>query len=464
MKKKLLSLAMAMTMVICMAPLGVLADDGDGVIDTEEELTAALEAGGEIVLGGDITLMDTVYINADTTLDLNGHTITLSVYSSELLWSYGSIDIGYETECDVIIKDSADGGAIMSDEWADGVSVYSSLTVESGIIDRLDVYGKGILNINGGIINAIDVSGYGENIPTVLLQDAATVKAWDIASIATFNFNPADYLYTGFLAVDNGDGTYTTAYEAVEETGETYTLYFYDWYDEINTYYLGNGDMENPGPADELVVNILYVKGNPDDKVLIPMTKLDSEGKYWSAEIDVAYKNAVINFCNEEAGISTFLLSAPDKEGVMYSIENDWTIYGMDDTIDNMTTQITGYDKATVTADDKASLEAVIKSVNEQLENDTYLTAAQKAELEGIKKTAEELIAAIGTNDNNKTDDNKTDTDNKDTDNKDEDDKIVNGGAPASGDSNDIYLWLAVVFAAVAAFISVKLRRDEKED
>lgn len=34
----------------------------------------------------------------------------------------------------------------------------------------------------------------------------------------------------------------------------------------------------------------------------------------------------------------------------------------------------------------------------------------------------------------------------------------------ALGNSSDIYLWLAVVFATIAAFISAKLRKNEKEN
>lgn len=51
---------------------------GDGVIDTIDELEAALEAGGEVVLGGSITYDNEVdiVITKPVTLDLNGCTVT----------------------------------------------------------------------------------------------------------------------------------------------------------------------------------------------------------------------------------------------------------------------------------------------------------------------------------------------------------------------------------------------------
>ena len=50
----------------------------DGVVDTIEELEAALEAGGEVALGGSIAYDDRVdiVITKPVTLDLNGFTVT----------------------------------------------------------------------------------------------------------------------------------------------------------------------------------------------------------------------------------------------------------------------------------------------------------------------------------------------------------------------------------------------------
>lgn len=453
MKKKLISMIMGVSMVLCMTPAGVLADEsGDGVIDTAAELTAALEAGGEVTLGGDVTIIDSITINTDTTLDLNGHTITLSVYSSEDTWSFGDIII---EAGNVIIKDSVGEGTVENDGQMGSINLYDgTLTIESGNIESISAR-IGTLYLNGGTINMVIAGGSVLGTPVINKNDSATVNEWKIY-IATFNVNPTDYLYTGYTAKDNGDGTYTTDYVAVEESGETYTLYFYDWLEEENTYYLGNCDWENPAPADSLFVEIFDVKGNGDEAVMIPMTKLDDEGKYWSAQIDIAYKNAMMDIVNDEAGVSTTLHVTPEKDGAMYSFENDWTIYGMDDTIDDMSDDVGSFSKDTVTADDKASLEAIIKSVDEKLK-DGYLSDAQKESLENIKKTAEELIKAA--DENAKKDDKLNDKDETDDSRGEGTGQI----SPATGDSVNMVLWLALMTVTVSVLIGVQTGRNRRE-
>ena len=54
----------------------IVASMGDGKIDTEVELIAALAAGGSFKLEGDITSANGFVVTADTALDLNGYTLT----------------------------------------------------------------------------------------------------------------------------------------------------------------------------------------------------------------------------------------------------------------------------------------------------------------------------------------------------------------------------------------------------
>ena len=438
MRKKLLSMILSVSMMLAMAPMSVMAED---VIDTEEELVAALEAGGEVTLGGDIEICHYVYVNEDVVLDLNGYTITTTEYydEDEDYYYRGSIVFGDEASCDVVIKDSKGGGGILDDGYADG-AVYVDdgiCTIESGEFYCVDIIG-GQLILDGGKIEYVTAGGY-SSTPYVEASDEVEIEHWDIG-IATFNFDPTDYLYTGYGVNDNEDGTYTTKYVVVEETGETYTLYFYNWIDEYDCYYFGDDDMK----TENMVVEISYVKGNADDDVVVPMTMLDEDGKYWSAQIDVAYKNALIQFASEELGYSTYLLATPDKDGAMYSRENDWTIYGMDEDIDEIGDELGEYSEATVTADDKDELEAILAEANLKLAEDEYLSEAQKEALNTIKANAQALLAVINNAGNV---------------------SGGNGGQTGSGDTGDstnMMLWIALMAVGVSLLVGAKkYRRSE---
>lgn len=441
MKKRLLSAISALLLVMCMTPAGVLAaETGDGVIDTDVELAEALVAGGEVILGGDITLTHEVIIDADTTLDLNGHTITLEDNDLEEGWSFGRICV---KSGHMIIKDSKGGGAVKTDQYGNIAleDNLESFTIESGAIGCLSVY-EGMVNINGGTIDELLVWGNENSNISVVLKDEATVSEWDVNGIATYNFDPSECLYAGYMANNNGDGTYTTGYKAVEETGETYTIYFYNWNEKSDFYYLDNRSDENPGSAQNLNVIICNVKGNADDDVTIPMTKLDETGKYWSAEIDMAYMNAKMFI--DAGDFASYVLVLPDEDGVMFSVDNDWTIYGMDDTISDISDSLAEFNKDTVTAADKAAIEAVIKEVDEQLK-EKYLSDAQKAELEEIKKTAEELIAVI--------------------EEAEKEQETTGEATPDTGDGVSLSIWMVVMLVAVSAFVGIvtKMNKSESE-
>lgn len=357
----------------------------------------------------------------------------------------------------MVIKDSVGGGAVKNDEFG-GISLeddIESLTIESVDVGSLWVY-DGMVNINSGTINELLVSGNKNSDISVVLKDEVTVNEWNINGVATYNFDPSEYLYTGYMVKNNGDGTYTTGYKAVEETGETYTIYFYNWDEKRNFYYLDNGSDENPGSAQDLTVKIHNVKGDEYDSLIIPMTKLDETGKYWSVELDVAYMNAKMFI---DAGyFSSYVLVLPDEDGVMFSVDNDWTVYGMDDTISDINDSIDKFNKDTVTVADKAAVEAVLKEVDEQLK-EKYLSAAQKAELEEIKKTAEELIAVIEEAEKEQ----ETTTGNV---NGEKESETTGEAAPDTGDGVSLSMWMAVMLVAVSAFIGIaaKMNKGEREN
>lgn len=107
MKKRVFALLLVLAMVLAAVPIYTMATD-EG-INTEEELRAALAAGGEVVLAGDVTLTEdgealTVESGKEVTLDLAGHTIAQSQSNMNM-----SLIVNKGT---LTVKDSVGGGKI----------------------------------------------------------------------------------------------------------------------------------------------------------------------------------------------------------------------------------------------------------------------------------------------------------------------------------------------------------------
>ena len=246
---------------------------------------------------------------------------------------------------------------------------------------------------------------------------------------------------------------------------------FYNWMNEYDCYYFGNEEDDYLTCVDDLQINIMCVKGNDYEEVVVPMTKVDADGKYWSAEIDVAYMNAQMDVSNEEVGMSTWGTVLPKKEGTMLDGNNEWTIYGMDEVIDEIADEIGAYDEATVTEDDVEELQAIIAKVEELLAEDKYLSDEQENSLNAIKTKAQGLLDVIEANANNggnsgngdggnDNDGNNNDGNNDDGNNNDgnNDGGNNNGGAiedtPATGDYSYVMMWM-VVMAVCASTLAV---------
>lgn len=73
--KKIISIALALLMVAVMLPVMAMAE-GATVVKTKDELTAAVDAGGEVTLGADINASIIVKNGKPVTLNLNGHKLT----------------------------------------------------------------------------------------------------------------------------------------------------------------------------------------------------------------------------------------------------------------------------------------------------------------------------------------------------------------------------------------------------
>lgn len=165
--KRTLSLLLVLCMVFTMAP-AVFATEGaeslqsdntatDSVINTEEELSAAVSTGGEVVLGDAITLTEALVIPADVTvtIDLNGKVIgqtktQTAAYS--MIVNNGTLTIkDSEGTGKIQYTDSGNGGEYVSNTILNN----GTLTVKNGTIENLS---NGTVAQNG-YPHAIDTNG-----------------------------------------------------------------------------------------------------------------------------------------------------------------------------------------------------------------------------------------------------------------------------------------------------------------
>ena len=82
MKKSILAILLALVMVASLLPFGALADDTWTEVDSAEEFSTALAAGGNIKLTGSFSVADEVnwVVSKNVVLDLNGNSI-ISTFS-----------------------------------------------------------------------------------------------------------------------------------------------------------------------------------------------------------------------------------------------------------------------------------------------------------------------------------------------------------------------------------------------
>jgi len=80
-RKRVMSILLVLFMLIGSVPGVTLTAYAATSVSTEAELIAALAAGGEIELAGDITLTANINVTADSVIDLNDHTIAGASYN-----------------------------------------------------------------------------------------------------------------------------------------------------------------------------------------------------------------------------------------------------------------------------------------------------------------------------------------------------------------------------------------------
>ena len=185
-------------------------------VATFEELQEAVNAGGTVKLGGDITLESSLNIEAATpvVLDLNGHTITGSG-RSVCVWLLsgcctirgGSITVTGDNAVYNYSKSGTlmiEGCTIRTDRSAmysgddDAVTTVKNSTLISDIAAIFCE--SGTISIEG----TVNLSGKRYTINT--MNGNVTVLA------GTYNFDPTSYVNTDtYTVTDNGDGTWTVA-------------------------------------------------------------------------------------------------------------------------------------------------------------------------------------------------------------------------------------------------------------
>ena len=181
------------------------------VVTTFAELQAAVNNGGTVKLGGDITLEDylNIYAASPLLLYLNGHTITGTNKSVYLMSGTCTIRGGSITVTSTNAVNNF-GDTLTIDQCtissASGCALYNGsgdATVKNSTLSRTDnwyvVYAaEGTVSLEG----TVDLSG------TIKENDGGKVTVLP----GTYNFDPTSYVDTNtYTVTDNGDGTWTVA-------------------------------------------------------------------------------------------------------------------------------------------------------------------------------------------------------------------------------------------------------------
>ncbi len=163
MKRRLISVLLALVMLLSLLPTAALAD-GSGTtaqVGTAEELAKALENGGTVQLTADITWTTTamVQISTQVVLDLNGKNLTIN--TPNVSNARNSFQIG--TSGSLTIKDSGEGGG--------GTLTVNSMYNQQGRWSPLAAYlikVYGTFDIHGGSItmnaNTNSIDSYGVDV------------------------------------------------------------------------------------------------------------------------------------------------------------------------------------------------------------------------------------------------------------------------------------------------------------
>ena len=200
--------------------LGTITVTIKNVIDTFAELQAAVNAGGTVKLGGNITLGDETLVvgsSVPVILDLNGYTLTSN--------SNAHIQVQPGVICTV-------KNGTVTNTYSDGEAVYNfgTLTVQNCTLNAINyfpLYNCCTATVTdstlNGNYNGNSIINDQANSDTVTLTLSGTVNmegsiynayAASVVTVlpGTYNIDPTSYVDTdAYTVTDNGDGTWTVA-------------------------------------------------------------------------------------------------------------------------------------------------------------------------------------------------------------------------------------------------------------
>ena len=188
------------------------------VIDTFEKLQAAVNAGGTVKLGGNITTDQGLNVHTGTqvTIDLNGFTLTSSAENT--------IYILPDTVCAV-----KDGTVTNTTDEKAVVKNYGTVTFENCTLtanNYYPLYNNCTATVTGSTLNSKNSDdcsicndrGYSDTV-TLTLNGTVNMSggirnryASSVVAVllGTYNFDPTSYVdVAAYTVTDNGDGTWT---------------------------------------------------------------------------------------------------------------------------------------------------------------------------------------------------------------------------------------------------------------
>ena len=200
--------------------LGTITVTIKNVIDTFAELQAAVNAGGTVKLGGNITLGDETLVvgsSVPVILDLNGYTLTSN--------SNAHIQVQPGVICTV-------KNGTVTNTYSDGEAVYNfgTLTVQNCTLNAINYFPlyncctatvtDSTLNGNYNGNSICNDHAYSDTVTLTLSgtvrMDGGVYNQYNASVVTvlpgTYNFDPTSYVDADtYTVTDNGDGTWTVA-------------------------------------------------------------------------------------------------------------------------------------------------------------------------------------------------------------------------------------------------------------
>jgi len=197
-----LAAALAVLLALCLV---FIAPVGATTVSTSEDLKSAFAGGGEVTLGADIELTETLVVPSSVTviLDLNGHSISME--DSIISTTYAINNLGTLT-----LKDSSSGktGSVNARGIYNGYGgggenpnvATAKITVESGTYNAegtngggAAIFNYGIAEIKGGTFTSVSSYSLNNQIgASMTVADSVTVTGGIYNTGATLTVNGGD--------------------------------------------------------------------------------------------------------------------------------------------------------------------------------------------------------------------------------------------------------------------------------